>query len=160
METSQTMTELNRVRRNTPPEILRRIDEQTERNIRFYSSQPWEEISRRIAELQEEWSVERFLELQVSAVGLTTAVLALFGSKKWALVTCTVLGMFLLHGVRGGYPPLAMIRRLGVRTRGEIDQEMYALKAMRGDFEGVPTDFNGSEVRKAAKQVAGAVAQN
>jgi len=33
-----------------------------------------------------------------------------------------------------------MLRRLGVRTRYEIDQERYALKALRGDFREVTAD--------------------
>ena len=32
------------------------------------------------------------------------------------------------------------LRRLGVRTREEIDRERYALKALAGDFEGVTRD--------------------
>jgi len=35
---------------------------------------------------------------------------------------------FLLqHGMQGWCPPLPILRRLGVRTRGEIDREKYEL---------------------------------
>ena len=39
--------------------------------------------------------------------------------------------------VQGWCPPVPVFRRLGVRTREEIDRERYALKALRGDFRGV-----------------------
>ena len=47
-----------------------------------------------------------------------------------------VVGGFLLqHAVQGWCPPLPIFRRGGVRTQAEIEQERYALKAIRGDFE-------------------------
>ena len=45
--------------------------------------------------------------------------------------------MMLLHATHGWYPLLPLLRRLVVRTRDEIDRERFALKALRGDFEGV-----------------------
>jgi hypothetical protein len=44
------------------------------------------------------------------------------------------MGIFLYHAVRGFDPRIAVLRKIGVRTRGEIDREIYALKALRGDF--------------------------
>jgi hypothetical protein len=35
---------------------------------------------------------------------------------------------------KAGAPPLPVFRRLGVRRSSEIEQERYALKALRGDF--------------------------
>jgi hypothetical protein len=34
------------------------------------------------------------------------------------------------------FPPFSFFRRGGLRTRREIEQERYALKALRGDFDG------------------------
>lgn len=48
-------------------------------------------------------------------------------NKKWFLLPGVVLPFLLQHGLQGWCPPLAVFRRLGVRTRGEIDQEKYAL---------------------------------
>ena len=47
-----------------------------------------------------------------------------------------------------------MLRRLGVRTNDEINQERYALKALRGDFDGVTTP---SEAHTRAYAAMGAV---
>jgi hypothetical protein len=47
------------------------------------------------------------------------------------------------------------LRRIGIRTRNEIDREIYALKAARGDFKSVSaekreqTAFPASDVTRA-----------
>jgi hypothetical protein len=42
------------------------------------------------------------------------------------------------------------LRRLGVRTREEIDRERYALKALAGDFEGIVRNGDNIEQTLAA----------
>ena len=36
--------------------------------------------------------------------------------------------------MQGWYPLLPLFRRMGIRTRQEIDREKFALKTLRGDF--------------------------
>jgi hypothetical protein len=132
--------EVDRIRRYTSPEMLQKIDEQIERNVAFYASQPDEVIDERIRELQQEWSINRFLQAKTAAIGLLGAVFGLFVSKKWALLTIGGFGFLLFHGLRGSDPRIAPLRRLGLRTRSEIDRELYALKAARGDFKNLPAD--------------------
>jgi len=127
--------ELDRVRRNTTSEALAKIDTQIEDNIRFYSVQPPERIRERIRELEAEWSIERYLETNASALALTGTVLGLVKSKKWFFLTTAVLGFLFQHGVQGWCPPLPVFRRFGIRTRGEIDREKFALKAACGDLD-------------------------
>jgi hypothetical protein len=134
MKQTSSPNEINRVRKNTCPETLAEIDEQTRQNIEFYSAQSPETISRRIAELEREWSIERWIETNASTVGFSTALLALVINRKWGLLTCAALGCFLLHGLQGFDPLLPMLRKKGIRTRGEIDHELYALKVLRGDL--------------------------
>jgi hypothetical protein len=131
-------SESDRVRRSTDPEILNRIDQKIEQNIRFYATQPPEVITRRIAELEHERDMERWLELNAAGLGLTGAFLGITSSRKWLLLTCGVMGFFLQHATTGWCPPVPAFRRLGVRTRGEIDREKFALKTLRGDFKGIP----------------------
>ena len=50
-----------------------------------------------------------------------------------------VCGFLLQHAIQGWCPPVPVFRRLGVRTSFEIEQERYALKSLRGDFQGLPT---------------------
>src|SRR3954447_20786320 len=91
--------EADRVRRFTEPEILRKIDEQIEHNVAYYVSQPDEVIEERIQELKQEWSINRYLQANVAAVGLFGAVMGLV-SKKWALLTLGAFSFFLFHGLR------------------------------------------------------------
>jgi hypothetical protein len=129
--------EADRVRRYTSPEMVQKIDEQIERNVAYYASQPDEVIAERIRELRQEWSINRCLQAKTAAMGLLGAVLGLFVSKKWALLTVAGFGFLLF---RGADPRIAALRRLGLRTRSEIDRELYALKAARGDFKNLPAE--------------------
>jgi hypothetical protein len=130
--------ETERVRRNTVESVNHAIDERIARNIRRFANQPKEAISERIATLEREWDVERVLETNASALGLTGLALGATVNRRWFWLTGAVLGFLLLHGVQGWCPPLPVLRRLGVRTRSEIDREKFALKYLRGDFDDVP----------------------
>jgi hypothetical protein len=129
--------ENDRVRRNTAPSILTRIDKQTDANIRYYCRRSPAEISARLRELEQEWSIERYLQTNASLLALGGAILGLSRSRKWFFLSATVMGFLLQHGVQGWCPPLPVFRRMGIRTRGEIDREKFHLKAARGDFEPV-----------------------
>jgi hypothetical protein len=136
--------EFDRVRAHTAPEITRKIDDEIEKNIRFYATRPPEAITARIRELDCEWDIERWLQANASAVASTGVVLAATVNKKWLWLTGGVLGFLFLHAMQGWCPPVPVLRRLGVRTRGEIDREKFALKALRGDFQTVlpPSESN------------------
>jgi hypothetical protein len=127
--------ETDRVRRYTSPEMLQKIDEEIERNVSFYASQPDEVIAERIHDLQQEWSINRYIQAKVAGMGLLGGLLGFAFSKKWALLTIGGFGFLLFHGLRGWDPRIPALRRLGLRTRSEIDREIYALKAARGDFK-------------------------
>jgi hypothetical protein len=53
------------------------------------------------------------------------------------LFPAVVLSFLPLHAIEGWCPPVPILRRLGIRTREEIDRERYALKALAGDFAGI-----------------------
>ena len=140
--------EHDRVRRNTSPKELARIDAQIEENIRAYSSMPRERLDERIRELEQEWGMERYLETNASILGLGSAILGLTVHRKWFLFTGTIMAFLMQHAVQGWCPPVPIFRKRGVRTRSEIDREMYALKAVRGDFK----DIQPVEVSRSANQ--------
>jgi hypothetical protein len=127
-------TEPDRVRANTAPDVNDRIDRQIEESVRQYSMKANEEISGRITELEYEWDIERFLETMASSVSLTGIALAAAVDKRWLVLPGAVLSFLLLHAIQGWCPPVPLLRRLGVRTREEIERERYALKAMVGEF--------------------------
>jgi hypothetical protein len=129
--------ETDRVRRQTSPEILEELERELERNVRFYGGRSEAEIAQRIAELEKEWSIERYLNTNASAVALTGAVLGLTVRRKWLLLSAAVGGFLLKHAVSGWCPPVPLLRRLGIKTRSELDREKFALKAIRGDFKNI-----------------------
>ena len=133
--TQNTATTNDHVRDNTAPAINRRIEENMRDRILLYANKSREEISRRIAELDEEWDIERRLECNASALAFSGLVLSFFGGKKWLLLPGFVLPMLFYHAVNGWCPPVPLLRRLGVRTQREIDAEKYALRLLRGDFD-------------------------
>ena len=120
----------DRVRHSTAPEVNREIDRRTISNIRRYANSSEEVINRRIAELDQEWDIERALEANASAVALTGLLLGLTVNRKWLALPTVVLSFLLQHSLQGWCPPLPLLRRLGIRTRGEIDREKYELKAL------------------------------
>jgi len=124
-----TVASANRVRRATPAHVNAQIDRQTDRNIRRYIGASRETVIARIEQLDKEWDIERVLEVNASSLALTGLVLGLTVNKRWLLLPTIVLSFLLQHGLQGWCPPLPILRRLGVRTRGEIDREKYALKA-------------------------------
>jgi hypothetical protein len=127
----------DRVRAQTKTEINRKIDRQLEQRLRFYAVQDKETITERLAELDREWDIERTLEAKAASLTILGTVLGVTSSRKWFVLPMIVGGFLLQHAVQGWCPPIPVLRRLGVRTRLEIEQERYALKLLRGDFEGL-----------------------
>ena len=127
----------DRVREQSAAESNRKIDRETEGRLLRYAGMSKEEITRRIEDLEREWDMERLLETNASA--LTVGAMAAFAatrSRKWLFVPGVVMSFFFQHAVQGWCPPVPVFRRAGVRTRQEIERERYALKVLRGDFDG------------------------
>lgn len=126
-QNSMTNDQADRVRHSTSQPINQEIARQTDENIRRFSEMGRSAILQRIDALDREWDVERVLEVNASSLALSGLVLGLTVNRKWFLLPGVVLPFLLQHGLQGWCPPLAILRRLGVRTRGEIDQEKFAL---------------------------------
>lgn len=140
----------DRVRKHTAPEVNRSIDEKTALRIQTYV-QARSEISRRLADLDREWDMERVLETNAATLALSGSLLGLFVNRKWLLLPAFVSAFLLQHAIQGWCPPVAPLRRLGVRTRQEIEKERYALKVLRGDFDG---ETSAGEPRDITKLLA------
>jgi len=150
--------EADPVRANTTPKSLKKIDTTIEEKVLYYSTQSKEVISGRIAQLEREWDIERWLETNASSLALMGLLLGLTRSRKYLLLSGTVLSFLLMHAVQGWCPPVPLLRKIGIRTRSEIDREKFALKVLRGDFQDVsktPDAFKqhpASDVISAIKQ--------
>jgi hypothetical protein len=143
------LKDADRVRANTAEHVNKRIDEKIENNVRYYSGRTRAEVTCRIAELEREWDIERVLQLAAASLSLTGLTLAAVKNRAWFLLPTAVLSFLFLHAVQGWCPPIPVLRRLGIRTREEIERERYALKALLGDFE---------EVTKARDRAGSALA--
>jgi hypothetical protein len=119
---------------NTADEINEWIRRQTEQRILQCASAGTEAIGRRLEDLDREWDIERYLETMAPTFSLLGLALGITRHRAWLLVPAVVQTFFLQHALQGWCPPVPVLRRLGVRTLDEINEERYALKALRGDF--------------------------
>lgn len=124
----------DRVREHTDPGLQQHLDGELRERVRGYVGKSDEVISARICELERETDMERLLAANASTLALLGVIAARFVHRRFLLVPMVVLSFLLQHAIQGWCPPLPLFRRLGVRSRQEIDAERYALEVMRGDF--------------------------
>lgn len=127
-----------RVPMNTSSEINQRIRQEAAQRVARYRNASKAQIDRRLEELDQEWDIERTLEMNAASISLAGCVLAASThNRRWLALPIAVTSFLILHAVEGWCPPLPILRRMGVRTMREIDEERMALKGLRGDFQGV-----------------------
>lgn len=145
----------DRVRRHTAPEVNQRIDTAIRETVERFAGESEAVISERIGALEAEWDIERVLEANAATIMLGGLLSTALGRRRGILLGGVVAGFLLLHATQGWCPPVPVLRRLGVRTRREIEREKFALKFLRGDFEGLTakrSHRSPSEVVLAASQ--------
>lgn len=124
----------DKVRAKTPPEINQAIDIEIATMIRFYEGKTDYEISKRIEKLDNEWDIERCIEGRAAIISLIGVIFGLKKSKKWLILSILALTFLLQYAIQGWCPPVALLRRFGIRTRQEIYLEKYALQVLCRDF--------------------------
>lgn len=132
-----------RVSASTADAVNAQIRRQTEENIAQCATAGAAAINRRLAELEQEWDIERTLEANAATISLLGLALGATVDRRWFLLPTVVASFLLQHAVQGWCPPVPLFRRWGVRTASEIDAERYALKALRGDFRDVTPVTDG-----------------
>jgi hypothetical protein len=125
---------VTRVPRHTSKHVNEQIRRDTEDRVAQCAAGGRKLIDRRLAELDQEWDVERTLEANAATASLMGLTLGATVNRKWFIFPAAVAAFLLQHAVQGWCPPLPVLRRLGFRTASEIDYERYALKSIRGDF--------------------------
>lgn len=128
-----------RVEMNTSPELNDAIRQRTDVEIVRLEGASAAGIDERLRVLEAEWDVERVLQTNAAVIVLLGLALATGVNRKFLLLPAGVFSFFAQHALQGWCPPIPVFRRLGVRTQREIERERYALKALRGDFDIVPT---------------------
>lgn len=127
----------SRVSDHTAAPVNDRIAQRTEARIAYAAYAGHLYIDQRLEELDREWDIERVLQANASALMLAGVLLGTRVNRRWYALSAGVAGFLLQHALQGWCPPLPLLRRLGIRTAEEINRERYALKALRGDFEGI-----------------------
>ena len=138
----------DRVRTHSDITGNERVDSQTRRCLEQHAAAGRDAIARHIDTLEREWDVERYLQANAAIASLTGIVLGATVSRRFLALPALVFGFFFQHAVQGWCPPLPVFRRMGVRTRREINREKYALKALRGDFQVPAPDLPPVEERE------------
>lgn len=123
-----------RVALHTADSVNEMIRRRTQERIAECAAAGPRAIDRRLCDLDREWDIERTLEANAASISLIGLGLGTFVSRRFLALPAIVAGFLLQHALHGWCPPVPVLRRLGVRTQTEIDQERYALKALRGDF--------------------------
>lgn len=144
----------DRVRRNTSSRVREQLDAEAQSGVSEAAAASRGELDTRLEELEREWDIERYLEANASALGLTGLALGVGVDRRFLALPAVVMAFLLQHAVQGWCPPLPLFRRMGARTRQEIDREVYALKALRGDFEGMRLPARPVEEGRRAWAVA------
>jgi hypothetical protein len=132
------MRTIDRVQAHTAGRVNRRIEDEARQRVLHAARESESRLSQRMTELDREWDIERLLEANASSLALSGVLLGLFVNRRFLAIPIVVLSFLFLHATQGWCPPIPILRRLGFRTRKEIDREKYALKALRGDFAEVP----------------------
>jgi hypothetical protein len=132
------------------------IRRRAEESVRSCAAAGPEAIDRRLAELDREWDIERTLEANASGAVLIGLALGTFVDRRLYALPAAVAAFLLQHALQGWCPPVPVFRRLGFRTSAEIDEERYALKALRGDFDGLDGRGDGQRSFRAREALEAA----
>ena len=134
---------VDRVPQHTAAHVNQRIQQQTRENIDRAALGGTAQIERRLQELDKEWDVERALEANAASVVLIGSALGFVADRRFFALPAFVGAFLLQHALQGWCPPLPIMRRLGIRTAAEIEEERRALKAMQAQlasFHARPAD--------------------
>lgn len=145
----------DRVPDHTSDSSNERILGRTLDNLRPFVGASSKAIEQRIAALRREWDIERTLEAGASSLMLAGVGLGVGADRRFLAIPALVAGFLLQHAVQGWCPPLALLRRLGIRTSAEIHAEIIALRLLRDDFS---TRTRSAEAALAAALRGGSAA--
>lgn len=143
-----------RVEQHTDTSLNEAIRARSDAEVVRLESASDEKISQRLRELDEEWDVERVLQVNASVLVMAGVLLGAKLDRRFLALPTAVLAFFGQHALQGWCPPIPIFRRLGIRTNREIARERYALKALRGDFDEIPARDAGSARRVRAALAA------
>jgi hypothetical protein len=137
----------HRVHDHTSARVNGEIAAKTRRDVARVARLGPHAIERRILELEREWDIERALETGASLNVMLGLMLGAFVHKRFFAWSGVVAMFLLMHATQGWCPPVPVLRRLGFRTPAEIEEEINALRLIRGDLR--PTDNIDEAIARA-----------
>jgi hypothetical protein len=149
-------TSVNRVSEQTAEPINEQLRQSADIRVAYFAVHP-EQIDQRLGELDQEWDIERALEMTSASLSALGLVMGILWRRRWLMLPVVVQGFFLQHAIQGWCPPLEALRRMGFRTQAEIEAERYALKAIRGDFAELSSADEEGDAQERAEMAMRAV---
>jgi len=141
-----------RVATYTNPDINKMIRSNTLENLMCLEDANEEELTRRIRMLNSEWDTERFVEAKAAVCVMGCSLFGIAKSKYWSFLTLIAATFLLQHALLGWCPSAPVMRKLGIRTAEEINQEKIVLKTLRKDFAHVKLNDAEDLLKAAEKQ--------
>lgn len=103
-----------RVEHSTDERLNEAIRARTDAEVVRLESASEEEIAERLRELDEEWDVERLLQVNASTLVMLGVFLGAKVDRRFLLLPAAVFTFFAQHALQGWCPPIPIFRRLGV----------------------------------------------
>lgn len=131
----------DRVRNHSPRSFNKEIDKQTDLIIKSTLERGSFAIRERLLQLDREWDIDRVLDVFFSTTLTAQLVLAFKRKKPRDLLGPLIQSaFFLMHATYGWCPAVTLLRKMGVRTRFEIQAEreelLNALINMESEYPG------------------------
>ena len=131
----ETQTEQQHKKQNATNGEHKLTDDSAFEAVKEFAHKGKGKMTNRLKELEDEWDIERIIHLHVSGMSLTGVLLAFFVDKRWLILPAAAAAILVLHSMKGIAPQVQVLKKLGFRTKAEIDREKFSIKAMRGDFK-------------------------
>jgi len=113
--------------RKIKEKVKENIEGKTSSNLVHYANETEAVIKQRIDALDNEWDMDRMLQLNGSILSIAGVALGARVHKNWFILPGVIAGFLALHAVKGWCPPVPLFKAMGVRTRKDIDKEKYGL---------------------------------
>jgi hypothetical protein len=117
----------DRVRSHTPTHVNWRINHEILGAVTYLSRQSPDVVNNHIKNLDYEWDIDRALMLNFALIGGTVFSLGLTQNRKWFYLLGAQTAFLAWHALSGWCPPVSLLRRMGFRTKTEIETEKRML---------------------------------
>ncbi|MBC7540521.1 MAG: hypothetical protein H7281_16980 [Bacteriovorax sp.] len=118
----------DRVRNHSPKSLNEAIDRKTIYNIEATILKGPSAVRERLNALDKEWDIDRAIMLLFSGVVFTQLAVAMKKkNSNWLVAPLIQLPLLFLYATLGWCPPAPVFRKLGFRTRFEIQAEREEL---------------------------------